>query len=235
MMADRRLSRCVRSYDPARHIKAGRVWAPGVAFRRPRKEETTMGARSALLIGVARFAVNGSGAVDEDGEVSRARLRPLPYSRESDALAEVLHTFGYRRTAPGEPTSDDIGRSVLHAVETAGPDDVVIIHVLSHGEMDEGADALYVIGADGARSSGADVVGWLRKLAMTTARGRPETRPYVLFLLDICHAGTATRLEQQIRRAADPGRTWGLGAWAGSQRGVNDRFTRADAEGLRSG
>jgi hypothetical protein len=111
--------------------------------------------------------------------------RDLPYAKEpAEGLRTALTGTGYC----GDPVplnAEGLGTAVHGRLETGTADDVLIVHVITHGEVSEGAGRLYMIGADG---------------------------PLTLFLLDNCQAGEAARLPWQGRLADGSARAWVIGA-----------------------
>ncbi|MFC5001948.1 AAA family ATPase [Dactylosporangium cerinum] len=168
--------------------------------------------RHALTLSVSRFA----DAPD------------LPFAPAAAAeLASALVSLGYAAIpAPaGEPTGAVLGAAV-HSALTGPPEDVVIVHVLTHGELIEHTGSLYAVGSDGKHES-TEVESWLK--AVEDFRDRP----LVLFLLDLCHAGTAARLSWQLRTAGGGARAWVLAAAGPAEAAFGGRFTSSAAAVLR--
>jgi hypothetical protein len=182
------------------------------------------GAYRALTIGVGEFA------------------QPYPALRDAQRLGgdlrEELVALGY---ACGEPvptdwTSETVGVAVRDAITAAEANDVLIVHVLTHGEVSDETGKLYVLGRDGSRDGLADVEGWL---ATVEDHGKPahdagrKASPLVLFLLDVCQAGIAARLPWQGATADGSGRAWVLAACGPQEQAFNGRLTRATTTVLR--
>ncbi|MET0415641.1 MAG: caspase family protein, partial [Actinoplanes sp.] len=154
--------------------------------------------RRALSIGISHFA-----------EVGDLDWEPLGFaSRRAAAIEDMLARFGYTLAKPqpaealtGELLADDIWR----AVRELGPDDVLVVHLLTHGFVSR-TGALYAVGADGNYHSSGDIGQWLRRLV--DIPGAPLT----LFLLDLCHAGMATRMSWQMSVADGDNRAWVIAA-----------------------
>lgn len=162
---------------------------------------------------------------------------PLTYAAGlGEQLAKVLtdDRQGYRHVAvTGEPTAATIGdlvRRTLRDAIQAGPDEIVIVHVLSHG--DDHLDDVRVVGADGISDQDTSVDGWLRRASVD---GRSETAtlptgsagPWVLFLIDLCGAGRAVRQPWQAGIADERRRVWAIAATGHDQRAYNGWFTQA--------
>jgi hypothetical protein len=168
------------------------------------------GAYRALSIGVTSFG---------------DRFDTLPDAAKwASALRAQLDALGY---ATGDPvaaadlTSEAIGSAVQQEIEAAGEDDILVVHVVTHGDVVERNNTLYVLGSDGATHPQADVEHWLK----TVQDG--NQRPLVLFVLDICQAGTAARLPWQDATADGSARAWVLAACAPHERAFNGWLTRA--------
>ena len=169
----------------------------------------------ALTIGVSTFA----GPYD-----------PLRYAAGlADELRAELAHLGY---ACGDPvatdwTSEALGTAVRDAIRAATDDDVLIVHVLTHGDVGDATRKLYVIGTDGSRHDLADVEGWL---TMVQDGVRP---PLVLFVLDICEAGLAARLPWQGATADGTSRAWVIAACGPQEQAFDGWLTRATTTVLR--
>jgi WD40 repeat protein len=170
----------------------------------------------AVSIGVDSFPREDAG-----GEPDLGGWADLPYAPERvDAFAKTLAALGYQCATPGPLAARDLGRTVHDLIGQAGPDDAVVVHVLSHGDLGR-TGSLYVVGADGEVDPGTEVDGWLKQVEDLPGR------PVALFLLDLCHAGAAARLGWQLRTANGPGRAWVIAATEPDQQAFNGRFTRA--------
>jgi WD40 repeat protein len=186
-------------------------------------------ARQALVIGVSRF-----GPEPPDCEEAELTARhPLPYAAElTPKVAEVLGRFGYVSallTAPQDTTADALGRWVRRGSDDhrLSPDGVRVVFVLSHGELSEETDGLFVVGSDGQTCGETDVAFWLSDV--TTQK---TTHPMTLFLLDVCHGGQAARLTWQLKQADGSGRAWVIAASAPDRKAYDGRFTQALIEVL---
>ncbi|KUO15911.1 AAA family ATPase [Streptomyces dysideae] len=191
--------------------------------------------RRALSIGVSGFAPHPDfGSEDED------EPDPFPFALDHvTALKEALEheAFGYVCTTlttlgteitgtandPG-PTAAALGAAMREALMESSGDDVLIVHVLSHGLPR--ATGLYVLGSDSAYLPETSVDAWLA--AIEDFPGRPA----VLFLLDLCHAGKAARQDWQLRSLDGSNRAWVVAAAGEAQVALDGRFTRAVAEVL---
>lgn len=182
----------------------------------PPKARPGAGAYRALTIGVSDFETD--------------RYDNLPDATTLvDGLRVELDALGY---ACGDPvpegwTSQSLGEAVRAAIRSAAAEDVLIVHVLTHGEVGDATGKLYVVGRDGTRHDLADVEGWL------TAVQDGADPPLVLFLLDICEAGTAARLPWQDTIADGSGRAWVIAACGAEEQAFDGRFTRATTTVLR--
>src|SRR5690242_3191318 len=125
--------------------------------------------RRALSIGVARFE-------GRDGLGFAPGL-----VRE---LAAELAALGYAVDEVPEDTlaSADLGARVTKSLSSAAPDDLWIVHLVTHGEGLDGEATVFAIGSDGVRHADTSIAHWL---TMQQSGDRPVT----LFLLDLCSAG----------------------------------------------
>src|ERR1051325_1665309 len=89
--------------------------------------------RTALCIGVGEFIAN-----DDDGNEIESGYDYLPNAGKAAAqLAEALAGAHYTTpavTQPGELSAANIGRLVHATIDSAGPDGIAVVHVLSQGE-----------------------------------------------------------------------------------------------------
>jgi hypothetical protein len=176
-----------------------------------------VGERHALLIGVPRFTR------------SHGRLDDLDFAVQSiEGLAQVLHdSFGYAVETVTEPglTSVRLGKAVRSALEAAGPDDVLIVHLLTHGRAAD--ESLYALGSDGATHESTEIGRWLAGLQTV------EGRPLALFTLDLCESGLVTSLPWQAKYDSVGRRGWVLAACEPDQDAFNGHFTKALTTVLR--
>ncbi|MBM0201694.1 caspase family protein [Micromonospora sp. STR1s_5] len=143
------------------------------------------------------------------------------------AVTDTLVKLGYD-CAPmvGAYSAAEIGGAVRGAMQSLDSDDVLIVHVYSHGITSN--DALYVVGADGRHHSESNVEWWLRQVS----DHEPPSGPHTLLLLDLCHAGLAARLHWQARQSDERTRAWVIAACGPRQRAFEGRFSDAVAEVL---
>ena len=173
--------------------------------------------RRALSLGIAAF-----GRTD-DPESDLVAPPALPFALDrTRALRRVLAGLGYQLHSEGaqSPPAEVLGRQVGSTITTAASDDILVVHVLSHGHLAE-SGAVYVVGADGRTHALSDVEHWLK-----TVEDFPG-RPYTIFLLDLCHGGVAARLPWQIALADGSSRAWVIAACEPDQRAFDGRFTQA--------
>ncbi len=151
--------------------------------------------------------------------VPRAKS-PAPDGHTPDTGPAAAH--------PGwQPSAAHLGVAVHQALTSAGPEDVCVVHVLSHGVVRP--TGLYALGADSVHTEWTSVRNWLS--AVEDFPGRP----LVLFLLDLCHSGAAARFDHQLRGLTDGHhRAWVIAASGPSELAVEGRFTRAVADVLNA-
>jgi WD40 repeat protein len=167
--------------------------------------------RRALLIGVSGFA--------EADDTSPADLSFAAPAIED--LSVVLRDgFGYSVTALTEPgmTTVQLGAAVRQAFTSASKDDILLIHLLTHGVAR--TSLLYALGCDEAVDETAEVGGWLAGV-----QNVPD-RPLTLVTLDMCYSGTVTQLPWE---AGDGNgrRGWVIVACEADRQAFDGRFTRA--------
>ncbi|MEU8819303.1 hypothetical protein [Actinoplanes sp. NPDC048796] len=186
------------------------------------------GRRTALLVHVENFAER----LDEHGELHPLALESLPFAGRVRRLREQLTRFGYAIREPDDHTGAGIARTVEKLLDEHGADDVVLVHVLTHGEPDGHNGGYYVLGEDGVRDFNADAGRWLERAEASTGRfASPRDRPYALFLLDLCFAGRAVARQWRTGGRSD-GKAYAICAAASDQKAYNARFTEALADVL---
>nr|WSW42545.1 hypothetical protein OG296_05080 [Streptomyces sp. NBC_01001] len=183
--------------------------------------------RKALCIGVSRFAPHPDYGLEGEGPdplpFAKSRVTELSRALEHEAFGYSCTTLTSTVESPG-PTAAEIGAAFTEALTEASADDVLIVHVLSHGVPR--TTGLYALGSESGHLPQTAVAGWL-----AAVEDFPD-RPAVLFLLDLCHAGQAARLDWQLRGLDGSNRAWVLAAAAGTELAVDGRFTRAVTEVL---
>lgn len=166
--------------------------------------------------------------VDPTNENLEIAFPPLPFSAPlADQLTERLAPFGYTGTNRFENLSaDELGVRVEDFLDSCGPNDVVILHIIGHGLVHERTARLLVVGADGRSTPRTDVERWL-----TAVEGRVSDNayagPHVLFLVDLCYAGKVTRLEWQGNIPDEERRAWVIAATGQGAPAFGGRFTAA--------
>ncbi|GJF32559.1 hypothetical protein KNE206_52590 [Kitasatospora sp. NE20-6] len=146
----------------------------------------------------------------EDGDSPRFGLDVLEEAPvHADRVAKILEEFRYttlRPTAVPEGLAG-YGKLVEAAVE-AEDADVLIVHIVGHGELAAGSsEKLYILGSDGNRL-GRPVGEWIDLIEDHPGRHRPMT----LFVLDVCYAGQAAVTAWHSRMDVDKRRAWVLAA-----------------------
>jgi hypothetical protein len=103
------------------------------------------------------------GSVAAESGAESGKLEPLPFAAsQSAALAKALASLGYHgKPALTSDSAEDIGRSVGAAISGADRDDVLVVHILGHGELGE-TGSVYVVGADGKTHPLTDIEHWLK-------------------------------------------------------------------------
>ncbi|WP_394617045.1 hypothetical protein JNUCC0626_46795 [Lentzea sp. JNUCC 0626] len=160
--------------------------------------------RRALSIGVRDF--------DHD-----VQLKFAPH-RAHD-LSQVFVDLGYDAEwhVDERMSGEELGGHVTKALESGKPEDLTVVHLVTHGEGFEDA-TVFALGSDGRKSGDASVAHWL---TMQQSQERPTT----LFLLDLCGAGAAARLPWQVK--VESVRGWVIAACSEHESAYDGRFTEA--------
>ena len=178
--------------------------------------------RRALCVGLSVFGAY-------DAEPPTDSYAELPYAGERTArMAESLARLGFSCTTADNaslPTAYALGDAVMSAIDVGQDGDVQVVHVLSHGRL--APSSVYVVGADADYAAGTSVAAWVAHIEDFPHKPRPDT----MFLLDICHAGAAARLEW-LRAAGPHTRAWVIAATPGDGLAYDGRFSEATANVL---
>jgi hypothetical protein len=172
-----------------------------------------VGQRSAVSIGVTRF----TGHDDLDFVPGMVK-----------ELGSALRELGYDVDQQAHPTlsSAALGTAVTTALETGDADDLRIVHLATHGHAADGNATVFALGSDGATDTNASIAHWL-------TMQQTSQRPLTLFLLDLCSAGTSTRLPWQAHTDG-PARGWVIAACRSDEAAYDGRFTQAMIDVLRA-
>ncbi|WP_430378189.1 AAA family ATPase [Streptomyces sp. B1-3] len=160
----------------------------------------------------------------EDGDSPRFGLDVLEDAPVHAArVAKILEDFRYTRRPNAAPQGPaDYGKLVEAAVE-AEDADVLIVHIVGHGELADGSsEKLYILGSDGDRL-GRPVGGWIDLIEDHPRRHRPMT----LFVLDVCYAGQAAVTAWHSRMDVDKRRAWVLAATGPDKQAFGYRLSQA--------
>ncbi len=180
--------------------------------------------RRGLIVGVTSFTpAEGDGEPDLDG------LPGLPFAEElAVQVRDGLGAFGYESdlvVGGATLTAQVLGSTVRDFLQSAGRDDLAIIHIISHGQI-VGRGDLHAIGSDGLWHETTDVEQWLKSVDKT------DKGPIALFVLDLCYSGVAARLPWQLEAADGSARSWVLAASERERQAYDGQFSRAFARVL---
>ncbi|MEU7908484.1 AAA family ATPase [Actinoplanes sp. NPDC049118] len=153
------------------------------------------------------IGIHGYGATAVPVEGDPGPYRDLPFVPERvRAVAAALKRVAYstRRHGLDRGLTAATAASRVRKAFGGTAEDVLIVHVVGHAKMLD--ESLYVVGADGRWLPGTEVEQWIKDIE------HDPDPPFVLFLLDVCHAGVAATLGWQLRRAGGPGRAWVIAA-----------------------
>ncbi|MGW0916652.1 AAA family ATPase [Streptomyces sp. NPDC002784] len=191
-----------------------------------------MGQRRALVVGIAEFAASSRTVPDAEEAIDSAAWPPLPDAGDwAGRVATMLDELGFQVTllaGATAPAAADLGAAVTRTIQEVGPDDVVIVHVITHGDQPPDMDTAYAIGADGRRDETCNVDAWVR-----TVVAGGDARPRTLFLLDFCRSGVATVPRWHRRPFQASNRAWVLAASAPDSDAFDCAFSRAVVQVLR--
>ncbi|WP_190075719.1 WD40 repeat domain-containing protein [Streptomyces lanatus] len=159
-----------------------------------------------------------------DGDSPRPELDVLEEAPvHAGLVAEVLTGFQYQ-LFPNAVSADAVGvEGLVEAAVVAEDVDVLIVHIVGHGELAEGSsEKLYVLNSDGQRLA-RPVSAWIDLIEDHPRRHRPMT----LFVLDVCYAGEAAVTAWHSRMDVDRRRAWVLAATGPGQKAFGYRLSRA--------
>ncbi|WP_158697219.1 hypothetical protein [Streptomyces hokutonensis] len=197
--------------------------------------DDALGGPHALVIAVGDFRTKRSrGDEAADEEASDGVLPALPFARpQGQEIADVLRALGHRLRGDGlqlDIRVADMQRSLYELADAhAG---TVVIHIISHGILGRTSRSLYVAAADTdptRPTTALDIEHVLRLIEDS------ETGPHVLILLDVCHAGAATRhwVAWADEVNSSERRAWVIGGAAINEWAYYGRFSTATAKVLR--
>ncbi|WP_037681782.1 hypothetical protein [Streptomyces griseus] len=187
-------------------------------------DEQRLPGHRALVVGI-------EGPQPDLRDDSPPRRLPLTYAPGcAEELRTVLGGLGYRlHAADVDPaTSAEALERAVESVLSAGPG-FVVVHLLAHGTVGSNSGGIYPIGGDGQRTV-HDIEYWIKRVEDAEPA---ESAPQVLFLLDLCFAGGAARLEWQYDLDVEKRRAWVIAAGGIGQETYDGRLTRAVTEALR--
>ncbi|MGW4897370.1 NACHT and WD repeat domain-containing protein, partial [Kitasatospora sp. NPDC004240] len=159
----------------------------------------------------------------EDGDSPRFGLDVLEEAPvHADRVAGILEEFRYtRRPAAVAEAQKDPG-ALVEAAIVAEDADVLIVHIVGHGELGEFSEELHVLGSDG-KPRKPSVGAWISGIENSPE----EHRPMTLFVLDVCYAGQAAVTAWHSRMDVDKRRAWVLAATGPDKQAFGFRLSRA--------
>jgi hypothetical protein len=170
--------------------------------------------RRALILPVGNVRDSGN----PDGDTLRFSSIPSAVP-EAERLARALARFGYECELRPNLPSSELGRAVRSTIAASNPEDVLIVAVVSHGDLTS-SGRLYAVGSDNRISDSASVDSW-----MTSVEDQPDS-PTTLFLLDMSYSGTAVR-SPWAERTTRAKRAWVIAASGPEELAFNTQLTRA--------
>ncbi|MBO3750732.1 AAA family ATPase [Streptosporangiaceae bacterium NEAU-GS5] len=153
------------------------------------------------------------------------RWSALPFAAaRAYAIRRALLSHGYHCVThiTARLTSAEFGTLVRNELRRAGPDDTLLIHILTHGDI-ANKSVLYALGSDGLRHPDTDVEAWIRTVQNV------DGHPFTLFLLDMCYGGTMARLSWQASIGRADTRAWVIAACQPDEAAFDGRFSQAVA------
>jgi hypothetical protein len=166
--------------------------------------------------------------VEQEAELDELALRRLTYAGEyADVLSAHLGKFGYEAPDTSQAMTCTATFESMLLDTLTGPG-TVIVHVLAHSHKHDRTQKLHVIGGDGHVTS-THVEAWLE-----VVEGADDLqRPLVLFVLDLCYAGTPLVERWQAQLRAEQRNAWVIAACGEDMPSYDGRLTRALSEVLR--
>ena len=171
--------------------------------------------RRAILIAGSEF----SGGSTEGSE----EYQPLPFAeKRAMDLSRALARFDFECSGMVNATSHRMNEEIRQAFQEGGPEDFLVVHVLSHSRSGR-YGSLSIVGSDGDMGKSASVNDWISTLS-DMAEG-----PQTLFILDICNGGTAMPMAEyaNLPRPAPNERTWVIAGTDNREMAFNGTFTQA--------
>ncbi|MFE2865671.1 hypothetical protein [Embleya sp. NPDC059259] len=170
----------------------------------------------ALVVGIGRFAADGSGG---EVPVGASVWSELPFVDEVvPPVVAALNRLGY--------TTDvhmDIGSAALRVAVAGAIGTARVVYVASHGQASgSNPDRVDVVPADARVGHGTNAAQWVddaQELGVPT-----------LFLFDLCRAGRAAALPHLVHRSDSPANAWVIAASSGHESAYDGRFSVALAE-----
>ncbi|MGW9211314.1 AAA family ATPase [Embleya sp. NPDC055664] len=178
-------------------------------------------------------------AIPDFADGGFAPLRFADDRRQAVIAAFAGHGYEVVEVPPvANLTARRIGDLVESALEESTAEDLLVVHVLSHGTSR--SRSVQVVGSDGRSTSRSDLNSWMTD---ASGAGRAEDRsegdagglrvPLTLFLVDVCGAGQATRLDWQNDIDDEQRRAWALAGCQPDQPAFNGWFSEATAAVVR--
>jgi WD40 repeat protein len=162
--------------------------------------------------------------------------QPLEFAPElGRGLVATLSQHGYvAQPSNGHVDLDarQLGEVVTEAIQTAEPDDLLIVHILGHGKLHRGR--VVIVGADGEAPASTSVDNWILDATGDDEdedherhAGGTDSKARVLFLIDVCFGGQAARQAFDNEIDDDRRRAWVIAGCLPTRSGYNGHFTEA--------
>lgn len=175
----------------------------------------------ALVVGVGRFAPPSA---DDEPPDDAPYRPPLEFVYEVvPEVEEALAGLGYAVDTRLDPQHAALRTAIDQAFDKA----CTVVHLVSHGERPHGGDPtrIHLVPADGITGRDTNISDWI---STAQENGRP-----MLFLLDLCHAGTAARLPFFVGKAGQDTNAWVIAGSGVDQYAYDGRFSTAVVHVLR--
>ncbi|MFH9691252.1 AAA family ATPase [Streptomyces sp. NPDC017413] len=165
---------------------------------------------------------------------------PEPYTRLpfaaglADQMASALGDLGHELHGYGalhDPDGAALSDALLTARREGRADDGLVIHFLGHGVRDPRLGSLHLVAGDtdpDRIGDSAVEVGALVRSVEANISG-----PRVLLLLDVCHAGQASRIQGGLAIPESARKCWIIGASTDREAAYSGKFTKATVSVLR--
>src|SRR5215475_6219165 len=177
----------------------------------------------ALIIGVGK--IRPTVPADEEPPDDASVLTELSFVYKLvPRLNSVLARLSYRPVvAEIDPDNHLVGNRIDEALSD---DQCILVHVISHGRVfsNDVGERVHMIPTCGMTGRATNVSEWI---SLAQESGKP-----MLFLLDLCHSGRATRIPHLLQLGGQYTNSWVISASGADENAYDGRFSLAVANVL---